>query len=246
MAVSSFRSRKQEREGIIQILHAVAYAIHRAINNRAKWMKKERKGKREKGRRFKGKYSQTPREATPAELLADIAGGLLTSRAINIFIRRFLSASKPNLCPAPHVQPPSETHRYFSATRNSFLPSAKWISVLLVSIHEESEWESERESEIAFWSKVKSSWKWKNISFIICEGISNFSNTSICLFINMKPVLGSVKTRIIFFFRSLNIHLFYFKGRNKVQSKRTILITRCLPDRMSLVLDTLAENSTGR
>lgn len=83
--------------------------------------KKERGEKREKERKFKGKYSQTPREATPAELLADIAGGLLTSRAINIFIRRFF---KPILRSAPHVYLP-EPHRYLSAMRNSFLPSAK-------------------------------------------------------------------------------------------------------------------------
>lgn len=49
----------------------------------------------------KGKYSWTPREATPGELLAVIAGGLLTSRAINIFIRRFLRADRLD---APHAR----------------------------------------------------------------------------------------------------------------------------------------------
>lgn len=54
------------------------------INNRTSGKIRKREEKI-----FKGKYSWTPREATPAELLADVAGGLLTSRAINIFIRRF-------------------------------------------------------------------------------------------------------------------------------------------------------------
>ena len=70
----------------------------------AKEKKKKRKRKRRNGgekKPVKSKYPWTPREATPGELLAVVAGGLLTSRAINIFIRRFLRADRLN---APHAR----------------------------------------------------------------------------------------------------------------------------------------------
>ena len=62
--------------------------------------KKKTTGQWEK-KPVKGKYPWTPREATPGELLAVVAGGLLTSRAINIFIRRFLRADRLD---APHAR----------------------------------------------------------------------------------------------------------------------------------------------
>lgn len=68
-----------------------------------KGREKEREREKKGGKRWlvKGKYPWTPREATPAELLAAVAGGLLTSRAINIFIRRFHSADRLG---APHAR----------------------------------------------------------------------------------------------------------------------------------------------
>lgn len=147
---------KRERESNLD--STVAYTIHLVINNQLKWMKKERKGKREKGRRFKGKYSQTPREATPAELLADVAGGLLTSRAINIFIRRFLSAP-PSRSPVllhmcNHCQRLIDT----SQQRGTASSVCEIDFRSLISVFKNRE--KERENKITFWSKVFSEMKY--------------------------------------------------------------------------------------
>lgn len=91
--------------------------------------------KQEKGRGFKGKYSRTPREATPAELLAVVAGGLLTSRAINIFIRRFLfwPASRFSAV-APHAYPPEPLSMPLGSTTERLPPwLARYVSFARIS-----------------------------------------------------------------------------------------------------------------